>query len=335
VATAILALGILWQNDLIDPFKGFEKQGGVKKKETKPVARTGVPSKAGIKKELKSPSVKSKKPMLVAKPKVEHESSILEAQAKPKTPIPVEPPTVKKEISKQTSPEKPQKPVDKSTEKAGSPLAQSQPLPETPMGTKTPIVAKEIAEQDIHGKPDVIPKEPKVVASKESLGPPVEPRPAPEIRSPVLFNKRASYPYSLLLYHFRSLERAKEAVSLYAKKGLPAYWVEVELSNGLWYRVFVGYFEGREQAEEFRKEHGLGEAVVKRTAYATLTNRYKSQEDLRARIEFLKDLGYSPYVIEYDDQSCVFTGAFITKEGAEKQEQELESKGVQSQVIER
>jgi hypothetical protein len=49
----------------------------------------------------------------------------------------------------------------------------------------------------------------------------------------------------------------------------------------------------------------------------------------------LKDLGYSPYVIERDDQSAVFAGAFVTKEGAEKQQQELESKGVQSRVIER
>jgi cell division septation protein DedD len=256
----------------------------------------------------------------------------------------VEPPAVKKEISKQTSKAKPQGPAEKQTDKAyeAKPgpdtkptLPPSQPLPKKPMGTEGPIVTKEISEQGIQGKPDVISKEPDIVASQESLGPPVEPRPGPEIRSPVPFNKSVSYPYSLLLYHFRNLERAKEAVSLYSKKGLSAYWVKVELSNGLWYRVFVGYFEGREQAEEFRKEHGLGEAMVKRTAYATLTNTYKSQDDLGARIQVLKDLGYSPYVIEYDDQSRVFAGAFVTKEGAEKQQQELESKGVQSQVIER
>jgi cell division septation protein DedD len=204
------------------------------------------------------------------------------------------------------------------------------------MGPETPIVAKEISERSIQGKPDIISKEPKIVASQKSLGPPAESKPAPEIRSTVPFNKNVSYPYSLLLYHFRNLERAKEAVSLYNKKGFSAYWVKVELSTGLWYRVFVGYFERREQAEEFRKEHGLRDAMVKRTAYATLINTYKSRTELEVRIKSLADLGYSPYVIE--DNGGVFqlhVGTFITKEGAEKQRQDLESKGVQSQVIER
>ena len=149
-------------------------------------------------------------------------------------------------------------------------------------------------------------------------------------------NERAFYPYSLLLYHFRSLERAKEAVSLYRKKGFSAYWVKVELSNGLWYRVFVGYFEGREGAEGFRKEHGLRDAMVKRTAYATLVNTFQSRDELGGRMQFLEDLGYSPYTIE--DNMGVFrlyVGTFITQEGAEKQREELASKGIQSQVVER
>jgi cell division septation protein DedD len=209
-------------------------------------------------------------------------------------------------------------------------------MPKAPRGSETPTVAKETSGRGIKGKPDVISKEPKIVASQKSLGPPAEAKPAPEIASPVPFNKNTSYPYSLLMYHFRNLERAKEAVSLYTKKGFTAYWVKVELSNGLWYRVFVGYFEEREQAEEFRKDHGLREAIVKRTAYATLVNTYKSRDELGVRIKSLKDLGYSPYVIE--DNAGVFqlyVGTFITKEGAEKQQQDLKSKGVQSQVTER
>jgi cell division septation protein DedD len=344
VATAILAVGVLWHNGLIDPFKGFEKQGPGKKEETKPDVKKGVPSKTAIDREPKSPSVEPKRPVSVDEPEVKHETPIPQAQAKPKPSIGVQPPAVEKEISKEISKAKAQglakKPIDKPSEAKpgpdiGAPLPESQPVPNTPMGTESPFLARGISEQGIQGKSDIISKEPKIVASREDLGPPAEPRPVPEIRSPVLFNKNVSYPYSLLLYHFRKLERAKEAVSLYTKKGFSAYWVKVELSNGLWYRVFVGYFEGREQAEEFRKEHGLGEAMVKRTAYATLTNTYKSRDDLGARIQFLKDLGYSPYVIEYDDQSRVFAGAFVTKEGAEKQQQELESKGVQNQVIER
>jgi cell division septation protein DedD len=132
------------------------------------------------------------------------------------------------------------------------------------------------------------------------------------------------------------MERAKEAVSLYSKKGLSAYWVKVEFSNGIWYRVFVGYFEGREQAEEFRKDHGLMEAVVKKTAYAALINTYTSSNKLAVQIQSLEDLGFSAYIIQDDNGvSRLYVGTFITKEGAETQRRDLESKGVQSQVVER
>lgn len=345
VATAILALGILWHNNLIDPFKALEKQVVGKKEETKPGDKTALPSKAGMEREPKSRSAKSKRPVSVAKPKVEHNRSIPEEPAKPKPLIAAEPPAVKKEISKERSKAKQQGPADKQNEKASeakpdsdskTPLPQSPPQPEKPMGTKTPKVAKEISKQGIQEKPDVISKEPKIMASQERVAPPAVTKPVREVQSPVPFKKSVSYPYSLLLYHFRNLERAKEAVSRYSKKGLSAYWVKVELSNGLWYRVFVGYFEGREQAERFRKEHGFRQAMVKRTAYATLINTYESRDELGARMQFLEDLGYSPYVIE--DNMGVFrlyVGTFITKEGAEKQHQELESEGVQSQVVQR
>ena len=343
VATAILAVGILWHNNLIDPFKDSEKQAPVKKEGTKPDDKTGVPSKAGIKKEPKSASVKSKRPVSVDKPKVE--TSIPKEQAKPKSLIATDPPSVKKKVFKETSKAKPEGPADKPTDKGSegkraidieTPLPQTQPVPKAPMGPEAPIVAKEISEQSVKGKPDVISKESKIVASQKSLGPPAEPKPVPEIRSTVPLNKKVSYPYSLLLYHFRNLERAKEAVSLYTKKGFSAYWVKVELSSGLWYRVFVGYFEGREQAEEFRKDHGLRDAMVKRTAYATLINTYKSRDQLGVRIKFLEDIGYSPYVIENNAGVFqLYVGTFITKEGAEIQQQDLESKGVQSQVMER
>ena len=151
-----------------------------------------------------------------------------------------------------------------------------------------------------------------------------------------LGNEFVSYPYSLLLYHFRSLERAKDVVSLYNKKGLSAYWAKVELSNGVWHRVFVGHFQNREEADRFRREHGLKDATVKKTRYANLIGIYPSSHGLKDKIFALKILGYSTYVIkEGDGRSRLFVGTFITKEGAETQRQDLESKGVQNHVIHR
>jgi cell division septation protein DedD len=157
-----------------------------------------------------------------------------------------------------------------------------------------------------------------------------------DIKTPASSEKITSHPYSLLLYHFRSLERAKNAVSLYNKKGLSAYWVKVELSNGVWYRVFVGYFEDHDQAERFRREHGLLKSTVKKTKYANLIGIYSSSDELEDKILSLKGLGYSPYTMtDRDGKSRLFVGTFITKEGAEKQYDDLESNGIKNMIVER
>jgi capsular exopolysaccharide synthesis family protein len=345
VATAILAVGVLWHNGLIDPFKTFEKQAPVKKEEMKTDAKEDLHSKTANKGEAKTPLVKPKRPVSADEPEVKHETRIPQAQAKPKSSIPAEPPAVKKEISKEIFKTTPQglakKPTDKASEaKPGpdieAPLPPSQPVPETPIGPETPNGEKEISEQTPQGKPDVISKEPKIVASQERSAPPTEAKPVSEVKAPPSFDNVVSYPYSIRLGAFRTLKRAQKAVFHYDKKGLSPYWVKVELDNETWYRVYMGHFKSREQAEEFRRDHGLMDAVVKKTGYATLIHTNMSSEKLKDQLQSLKQLGYSPYVIEYDDgQSRVFAGTFVTKEGAERQQQDLESKGVQNQVIER
>jgi cell division protein FtsN len=50
----------------------------------------------------------------------------------------------------------------------------------------------------------------------------------------------------------------------------------------------------------------------------------------------LKGLGYSPYVLKRaENRFQLVVGAFITREGAEKQKSELQSKGISNQVIQR
>ncbi|NNG07164.1 MAG: hypothetical protein HKM90_05470 [Desulfobacteraceae bacterium] len=313
LAAVLLAAGVLWHNGIIDPFKAFEKQRPVKKDEMKAGTQKGVPTKMAIPGKPKKASTKAKQPASVKGPEV-----------KPKTPVPA-----------------------------------SQPVPKALVRTETPSIKKEISKPSLKARPETIAKKlkgetAKAAISKESPGvkkgggkpapdvkiplpkSPIEPKGVPENQRPAHSNAIVSYPYSLLLYHFRSMERAKEAVSLYSKKGLSAYWVKVEFSNGIWYRVFVGYFEGREQAEEFRKDNGLMEAVVKKTAYAVLINTYTSSNKLAVQIQSLEDLGFSAYIIDDDNGvSRLYVGTFITKEGAETQRRDLESKGVHSQVVER
>ena len=145
------------------------------------------------------------------------------------------------------------------------------------------------------------------------------------------------YPYSLHLASFRTLERANKAITLYSKKSLSPYWVKVDLQEkGVWYRVFTGHFENRQQAERFRQNHGLTDAMVRKTQFASLIGIYTSTDELEPEIAILKNLGYSPYVIEDPvGNSRLLVGAFSTKTGALKQCADLKSDSVESRVVKR
>ena len=148
--------------------------------------------------------------------------------------------------------------------------------------------------------------------------------------------KMVSYPFSLQLGAFRDLKEADKLIITCKEKGLSAYWSEVELANGVWYRVFVGYFQDRDSAENFKKEHGLREAGVKYTKYANLIGTYSSILELEDRILSLRNLGYSPYFIkESENNFRLLMGSYVTRTGAEKLYDNLKVDGIVNQIIER
>ena len=230
-----------------------------------------------------------------------------------------------------------------------SPVKKGGPLPRSVMGTEAPEVEKQISKSAIPGKPETPGQKPNPTVSvgkpaakgefsviKGTSETPIQRKSAAVSAEQKSAVKIVSYPYSIQLGAFRTLGGARDSVSLYRKKGLSPYWVEVELASGTWYRVFAGHFEDLEQAEKFGKQHGLREALVKKTEYANLIDAYTSPDELEDKILSLKNFGLSPYVIkDHAGQSRLFVGTFVTKEGAEKQYRDLKARGIQSQVVER
>jgi capsular exopolysaccharide synthesis family protein len=163
------------------------------------------------------------------------------------------------------------------------------------------------------------------------------PRPALDDKPGVYADlKMISYPFSLQLGAFRELKEADKLIFTCKEKGMSAYRSEVELADGVWYRVFVGYFKDRKSAENFKQEHGLRGAGVKHTKYANLIDTYSSFRELEDKILSLRNLGHSPYVIEDSDNNYrLLVGSFMSKEGAEKQYGDLKADGIVSQIIER
>ncbi|MFC1826143.1 HD domain-containing phosphohydrolase [Thermodesulfobacteriota bacterium] len=159
----------------------------------------------------------------------------------------------------------------------------------------------------------------------------------PKKSEPDVIAVKKSYPYSIKLTYFRSREKAEKALVVYREKGLAPYWVKVKLGDqGIWYRVFAGYFEDIPQAEEIIKTLGLKGALVKETKFASLIGSYQSETDLNSRIQQILKLGFSPYVVKgAEGKFYLYVGAFYTRKGAKDQYNDLLAAGIESKVVER
>ena len=144
-------------------------------------------------------------------------------------------------------------------------------------------------------------------------------------------------PYSILLSSCRLPQSARTIVAQHQKAGLAPYVVKVEFKNGdKWLRVFAGQYPTRNDALEVKKVHQLSNAMVTKTPYANLVGSYATEAEAKDSLKPLKDSGYAPYVLKRaENRFQVVVGAFITREGAEKQKSELQSKGIPNQIIER
>jgi cell division septation protein DedD len=214
-------------------------------------------------------------------------------------------------------------PIEKAVEKGPTKKDEIKPdqkLKEMPVQT-TP--------QAIPEKPAGEVKSPDVqtsVAQSEEGGPQTA-------RSPDQF---PSYPYALYLGSFGSLDEAKRAENIYRQKGLSPYLAKVDFKEkGIWFRVFIGHFKDEKEALRFKQEKGLAEAGLSKTQFANIIGTFSTGETLDQKMLSLeKLLGYSPYLIEEQDgRARLFVGAYLTREGAESLYKELESNGIQNQVV--
>ena len=70
--------------------------------------------------------------------------------------------------------------------------------------------------------------------------------------------------------------------------------------------------------------------------YTTLVGVYENEDELERKILSLENLDLSPYTLKDQDGGYrLLVGAFITEEGAQAQQRDLEAKGIQSEVIRR
>ena len=160
-------------------------------------------------------------------------------------------------------------------------------------------------------------------------------KPVPATEQAASLKQDAYHPYSIMLSSCRQPQCARKIVSDYQKVGLKPYVVKVKFESGSeWLRVLTGHYQTRREAVKAKQEHRLSKAIVKRTPYTNLIGTYASPHEMQVDLNRIKKLGYSPYFIKTQtDTFKLLVGAFVTKEGAQAQQAELQAKGIQTMVV--
>ena len=148
--------------------------------------------------------------------------------------------------------------------------------------------------------------------------------------------RKISRPYSLFLSSVPDTDLAKETVSQWSRRGFAPYYVKLIFSQGEQYWVYIGCFESRGKAEAFKKQKDLASAIIRNTPYANQVGIYNSMEELQRQNQKLKELGYSSYAVaQTQNKYRLLVGAFLEKQRVQRQYEELKSKGIENQIVQR
>ena len=150
--------------------------------------------------------------------------------------------------------------------------------------------------------------------------------------------KTTSYPFTIQLACYNSLEGAKERITLFKKMGLSPYLIRSlsRVTGELFWVICTGYYKTMEEAESSKQTYELKEAIVIKTPYANLVGVYAKPEEMAEMINRLERSEHFPYVIaDNNNVYRLYVGAFATKQGAENMNNQLRTMGINAVIEER
>ena len=160
----------------------------------------------------------------------------------------------------------------------------------------------------------------------------------PETATSTLPAKTTFYPFTIQLACYNSLEGAKERIVLFKKAGLSPYLVRSlsRQTGELYWVIYAGYYKTQEEGEQVKKLYNLDYAIVTKTPYANLVGVYSKPEEMTDMIIRLEKSEHFPYAIEENKNVYrLYVGAFATKQGAEKLNDQLNAVGINTVIEER
>ena len=321
-----------------------------------------------------SPAQPAAKPPQPAAPKAAQPSppqvKPAEAPKQPVQPPPVQPPQAPPKPAETVTPPQPTPPpAPPAVPPPQAPQVQAKPEPPAPPAVAKVETPLPPVQPPAKVEPPPAPVQPPVKSQLQAPPPPVQPAvksepkapPAP-VQQPVVPKKAetpqtgsqpkqiavaktvppvsgsgVSYPYSVYLGSVQGMDYVKKGMSSYESQGLSTYWSKVDLgAKGTWYRIFTGYFRSAQEAEAFIQQKRIKDGEVKETRYSNLIGTFGTKQGGEEKGLALAKMGLSAYWIPAaDGQVRLYSGAFITKEGAEKNQAELNSRGIKSEIAER
>jgi general secretion pathway protein A len=125
--------------------------------------------------------------------------------------------------------------------------------------------------------------------------------------------------YILQLGSYKTLKTTQRAIDIYARKEIPAYWVDLPGEDGtVWYRVYTGRFASKQAARDYRQVHGLNRAIIRHAPWTVAVGGAGSSEQIAVLRELLKVYRLDGYRVPGEGgQWHLLSGAFLSRQGAE------------------
>lgn len=144
-------------------------------------------------------------------------------------------------------------------------------------------------------------------------------------------------PYTIQLASSRTKKDAMMKLSVYKKKGLKAYLVQINLkASGLWWRCYEGSYATPEEASQAKADYGYPDAIVMETPYAVCLGNFQTKSEMNDLISKVISLGYSPYIITGEGGTYqLMVGAFYSMEKTSGLVDAFQSHGMAAQGVRR
>jgi septal ring factor EnvC (AmiA/AmiB activator) len=106
-------------------------------------------------------------------------------------------------------------------------------------------------------------------------------------KSDTLTNE-TSRPYTIWLSSCQRQESVQKVLAKYKKINLKPYTVKVDLGeNGIWWRIYAGHYESREEAIKEKNKYGLTNKIVLRAPRSDYSDTYDHENEEENKKTFI------------------------------------------------